>query len=139
MIGAKFAPLTTMNKEDRDMDTMITTFNTPVTETANEILGKNRRKKKIWVTADILDFCDKRRNLRKKSLEPEGSEKYITLPNKDNLQQYQKHRMISLISHPSKVMLKIVLNTLKPQAEKSFAEEQAGFRAGRNTTERSST
>ena len=43
--------------------------------------------------------------------------------------------MISLISHPSKVMLKSVLNRLKPQAEKIIAEYQAGFRAGRSTTE----
>ena len=42
---------------------------------------------------------------------------------------------MSLISHPSKVMLKIILNRLKPQAEKIIAEEQAGFRAGRSTTE----
>ena len=33
---------------------------------------------------------------------------------------------ISLISHPSEVMLKIKLNRLKPQAEKITAEEQAG-------------
>ena len=32
-------------------------------------------------------------------------------------------------------MLKITLNSLKPQAEKIIAEEQAGFRAGRSTTE----
>ena len=32
-------------------------------------------------------------------------------------------------------MLKIILNNLKPQAEKITAEEQAGFRAGRSTTE----
>ena len=32
-------------------------------------------------------------------------------------------------------MLNIVLNRLKPQAEKIIAEEQAGFRAGRSTTE----
>ncbi|WP_419593652.1 RNA-directed DNA polymerase, partial [Thiolapillus sp.] len=44
-------------------------------------------------------------------------------------------RTISLISHPSKVMLKVILNRLKPQAEKIIAEEQAGFRAGRSTTE----
>ena len=43
--------------------------------------------------------------------------------------------MIGLITHPSKVMLKIILNRLKPQAEKIIAEEQAGFRVGRNTTE----
>ena len=41
----------------------------------------------------------------------------------------------SLISHPSKVILKTILNRLKPQAEKIIAEEQAGFRAGRSTTE----
>ena len=32
-------------------------------------------------------------------------------------------------------MLKIILNRLKPQAEKIIAEEQAGFRPGRKTTE----
>ena len=32
-------------------------------------------------------------------------------------------------------MLKIILNRLKLQAEKSIVEEQAGFRAGRSTTE----
>ena len=32
-------------------------------------------------------------------------------------------------------MLKTILNRLKPQAEKIIAEEQAGFRAGRSTTE----
>ena len=51
------------------------------------------------------------------------------------MQQCQNYRTISLISHPSKVMLKIILNRLKPQAEKIIAEEQAGFRAGRSTTE----
>ena len=59
----------------------------------------------------------------------------ITLPKKGNLQQCQNYQTISLISHPSKVMLKIILNRLKPQAEKIIAEEQAGFRAGRSTTE----
>ena len=41
----------------------------------------------------------------------------ITLPKKGNLQQCQNHRTTSLISHPSKVMLKIILNRLKPQVE----------------------
>ena len=59
----------------------------------------------------------------------------ITLPKKGNLQQGQNYRTISLISHPSKVMLKIILNRLKSQAEKIIAEEQAGFRAGSSTTE----
>ena len=59
----------------------------------------------------------------------------MTLPKKGNLQLCQNYRTISLISHPSKVMLKIILNRLQPQAEEIFAEEQAGFRAGRSTTE----
>ncbi|WP_419585599.1 RNA-directed DNA polymerase, partial [Thiolapillus sp.] len=59
----------------------------------------------------------------------------MTLPKKGNLQQCQNYRTISLISHPSKVMLKVIPNRLKPQAEKIIAEEQAGFRAGRSTTE----
>ena len=42
--NGKFAPLTIMNNEDTDLDSMIITFNTAVTETASEILGKHRQK-----------------------------------------------------------------------------------------------
>ena len=59
----------------------------------------------------------------------------IALPKKGNLLQCQNYRTISLISHVSKVMLKILLNRLTPQAEMIIAEEQAGFRPGRSTTE----
>ena len=59
----------------------------------------------------------------------------ITLTKKGNLQLCQNYRAISLISHPSKVMLRILLNRLKPQAEEIITEEQAGFRAGRSPTE----
>ena len=45
-IGGKFAPLTIMNHEDADMDSMITTFNTAVTVTTSEILCRHRQKKK---------------------------------------------------------------------------------------------
>ena len=53
MIGGKCAPLTIMSNEDADMESMITTLNTAVTETASEIHGKHRQKKKPWVTAEI--------------------------------------------------------------------------------------
>ena len=59
----------------------------------------------------------------------------ITLPKKGNLQLCQNYRTISLISHSSEVMLKVILKRLKPQAEEIIAEEQAGFRARRSTTE----
>lgn len=54
---------------------------------------------------------------------------------KVNLQLCQNPCTISLISHPCKVLLKITLNRLKPQAELMIAEEQAGLRAGQSTTE----
>ena len=81
MIGGKFAPLTIMCNEDTDIDSIITTFNIAVTETASEILGKHRQKKKFWITAEMFDLCDKRRELRKKRFEPEGSEKYKEVKN----------------------------------------------------------
>ena len=53
------------------MDIMITTHNTAVTDAASEILGKERRRKKPWVTKDVLDLCDERRDLKKKQYEAE--------------------------------------------------------------------
>ena len=47
-IGGKFAPLIRLSDEDMDTDTMITTYNTAVTDAASEILGKERRRKKPW-------------------------------------------------------------------------------------------
>ena len=58
----------------------------------------------------------------------------ITLPKEGNLQQCQNYRAISLISHPSKVMQKIIVNRLKPQAEKIIAEEQEGAKQSRSST-----
>ena len=45
-IGGKFAPLTGLSDEDMDIDTMITTYDTAVTGTASEILGRECRRKK---------------------------------------------------------------------------------------------
>ena len=46
MIDGNFAPLTIMNNEDTNMDSIITIFNTAVTETASQILGKHRKNEK---------------------------------------------------------------------------------------------
>ena len=59
----------------------------------------------------------------------------ISLPRKGNMQQCQNYLTISFIIQLSKVMLKIILNRLKLQTEKIIAEEQAGFRAGKTSTE----
>ena len=94
MIGGRFAPLTIMSNDNKDIDSMITTFNTAVTETASEILGKHRQKKKTLITAEILDLSDKRRELRRKIFEPEGSEKYKEVNNNKKWMKKAKENWI---------------------------------------------
>ena len=64
---------------------MITTYSTAVTDTANEILGKERRRNKQWVTRDVFDLCDERRDLKK-----EGSVKKKERKNTEKLTRAQK-------------------------------------------------
>ena len=59
-----------------DINTTIAIHNTAVTDAASEILGKERRRKKPWVTEDVLDLWDERRNLKKKGYEAEGAKEY---------------------------------------------------------------
>ena len=67
-----------------DIDTMITTYNIAVTDAASEILGKERRRKKPWVTKDVLDLCDERRDLKKKQYEAEGTKEYREASNQED-------------------------------------------------------
>ena len=76
MIGRKFAPFIILDDKNTDVNLLTNTFNKIVTDTASEILGKHRRTKKTWVTADILDLCDKRRELKRRKCDPEGAAKY---------------------------------------------------------------
>lgn len=59
----------------------------------------------------------------------------VPLAKKGDLKKCTNYRTISLISHPSKVLLKVISNRLKTKAENILAEEQAGFRSGRSTSE----
>ena len=54
-IDGKFAPLIDLRDEDIDINTMMTIYNTAVTDAANKIFGKKRRRKKLWVTGDLLE------------------------------------------------------------------------------------
>ena len=82
----------------------------------------------------LTEICNRIR--RKRELPtPWTQSLIITLPKNGNLQLCQNYRTTSLINHSSNVMLKVILNRLKPQAEEIIAEEQAGFSAGRSTTE----
>ena len=49
-------------------------------------------------------------------------------PKKGDLKKFSNYLTICLISHKIKILLRIILNRLIPQAEDILAEEQAGFR-----------
>ena len=75
-IGGKFTLLICLRNVDTAINTMITTYNTAVTNVASEILGKESRRKKPWVTRDVLDLYDDRRDLKKKRHKAEGAKEY---------------------------------------------------------------
>ena len=52
---------------------MIITYSTAVTDAVNEILGKQRHRKKTWVTKDVFDLCDERRDLKNKRKEQKNT------------------------------------------------------------------
>ena len=81
-IGGRFSPLATLVDEGADLDSMVTHFNKAVTDKAAELLGKQRRKRKPWVTPEILHLCDQRRDLKKKKGEPEGAKDYREIKRK---------------------------------------------------------
>ena len=84
MIGGKFAPLTILKdtEEGEDLDTLTITFSTAITDTAMEILGKHRQKKKKWITDDILEICEERRELKNKKHDAQGISQYRDINNK---------------------------------------------------------
>ena len=55
---------------------------------------------------------------------------FVILPKKGDLQQCSNHRTISLISHASKILLKILLNRIRNKIESEISQTQAGFRPG---------
>ena len=61
---------------------------------------------------------------------PEMWSKYliITIPKKEDLKKCENYRTISLICHTSKILIRIIINRMNPQAEEILTEEQAGIR-----------
>ena len=58
---------------------------------------------------------------------------FIPLPKKGDLQLCSNYRTIALISHASKILLKILMNRIKHKLEEEVSLAQAGFREGRGT------
>ena len=58
---------------------------------------------------------------------------FIPIPKKGNLKERSNCRTIALISHASKVMLKILQGRLQQYMNHELPDVQAGFRKGRGT------
>ena len=58
---------------------------------------------------------------------------FISIPNKGNAKECSNYHTILLISHASKVMLKILQARLQKYVNHEHPDVQAGFRKGRGT------
>ena len=58
---------------------------------------------------------------------------FIPIPKKGNAKECSKYRTIALISHASKVMLKILQASLQQYMNHELPDVQSGFRKGRGT------
>ena len=58
---------------------------------------------------------------------------FIPIPKKGNAKECSKYHTVVLISHASKVMLKILQARLQQYMEGELPDVQAGFRRGRGT------
>jgi len=53
---------------------------------------------------------------------------FILLPKKGDLKQCANYRTIALVSHASKILLRIILERIRVKTETEIADEHAGFR-----------
>ena len=58
---------------------------------------------------------------------------FIPIPKKGNAKECSNYHTIALISHASKVMLKIIQARLQQYMNRELPDVQAGFRKGRGT------
>ena len=72
----KVSSLLILENQDTEIYALINIFNTALTETAYNILGKHRPAKKPWVMDNILKLYNKRRELKQKKNTTEGAKLY---------------------------------------------------------------
>ena len=63
----------------------------------------------------------------------ENASVFIPIPKKGSTKECSNCHTIALISHASKVILKILQNRLQQYMNQEFSDEQAGFQRGRET------
>ena len=62
MVGGKFSALCVL---DSDVDTFANSLKEGLLSTAGEVLRRQRKKIQPWVTNEVLDLCDQRRQLKR--------------------------------------------------------------------------
>ena len=58
---------------------------------------------------------------------------FIPIPQKGNAKEWSNYHTLALISHVSKIMLKILQTRLQQYVNRELSDEQSGFRKGRGT------
>ena len=64
-VGGQFAALCII---DSDVDTIGNSPKEMLLSTAEQVLGKQKKKNQFWVTNEVLDLCDQRRHLSTQAL-----------------------------------------------------------------------
>ena len=70
---------------------------------------------------------------------PQEMSVFIPIPKKGNAKECSNYRTTALISHASKVMLKILQDRLQQYVNHELPDVQAGFRKGRGTRDQIAT
>ena len=84
----------------------------------------------IWIFPSLGDFSNES---AVRIRWPNSASVPIPIPKKGTTKEYANHRTTTLISHASKVMLKILHARLQQYMNHELPDVQAGFRKGRGT------
>ena len=128
-----------------DIDTKTNDLNTAITDTAQYILGKERRIKQPWMTRELLEKCDRRRELEIKKGSTEGAAMYRLINKEikkgmreakekwigdkckeieDNLERNNSKRAYQVVKELTNER-KTITNVIKDKSGKSLTEENA--------------
>ena len=89
----------------------------------------------------LLKCCTQYVSNLENSAGPQGWKRsvFISIPKKGNAKQCSNYYTTALISHPSKVMLKILQARLQQYVNQEVPDVQAGFRKGRGTRDQTAS
>eukprot|EP00794_Sanderia_malayensis_P019773 gene19773-21708_t len=65
-LSSKFARILLLNNDQHQSQKLCDEFTNGVTDAAKKVLGKRRKKKRPWISEEVFDSCDQRRELKSK-------------------------------------------------------------------------